>query len=187
MWCLEQFFPNWRELAIHESSPVARGASAKLQRQAKHYLPTQYYPGFPAGQVHPSGFRCEDLQRQTFPDAAFDLVVTQDVMEHVLDPGRVFAEIARTLRSGRAHVFTVPLVNKGNLSRVRAQRDEAGALVHLALAQYHGNPVDELGSLVTTDWGYDIADNIFKHSGLFTTIVHVDDLSKGIRTSILRC
>ncbi len=126
MWCLEQFFPNWRELAIHESSPVARGASAKLQRQAKHYLPTQYYPGFPAGQVHPSGFRCEDLQRQTFPDAAFDLVVTQDVMEHVLDPGRVFAEIARTLRSGGAHVFTVPLVNKGNLSRVRAARRSRG-------------------------------------------------------------
>src|ERR1700690_3775655 len=30
MFCIERYYPNWRELHIHESSPVIRGASAKL-------------------------------------------------------------------------------------------------------------------------------------------------------------
>ena len=31
MIVLAQFYPNWRSLSIHESSPVLRGVSAKLQ------------------------------------------------------------------------------------------------------------------------------------------------------------
>jgi 2-polyprenyl-3-methyl-5-hydroxy-6-metoxy-1,4-benzoquinol methylase len=34
---------------------------------------------------------------QTCADKSFDLVITQDVMEHVYHPDRVFYEIARTL------------------------------------------------------------------------------------------
>ncbi len=33
-------------------------------------------------------------------------------MEHIFDASKAFQEIARTLKSGGAHIFTNPLVNK---------------------------------------------------------------------------
>jgi len=41
-------------------------------------------------------------------DESFDLVITLDVFEHVLRPAKAFAEIARTLKPGGAHIYTVP-------------------------------------------------------------------------------
>jgi len=35
------------------------------------------------------------------------------------------------------------------------------------------------------DWGYDIADYIFRTSGLFSTIVMIDDVSAGIRAEYI--
>ena len=46
------------------------------------------------------GVRCENLEELTFPDESIDLHISQDVMEHVFQPKRAFAEIARTLRPG---------------------------------------------------------------------------------------
>ncbi len=44
-----------------------------------------------------------------FADRAFDLVVACDVVEHVDDDRRAFAELARVLRPGGVLVFSVPL------------------------------------------------------------------------------
>ena len=107
--------------------------------------------------------------------------VTQDVMEHILDPDAAFREIARTLRPGGAHVFTVPLVRREKPSRARAERRADGSLEHLLEPQYHGNPIDPNGSLVTMDWGYDICDRIFRTTGLATKIIEIDDIEHGIR------
>ena len=174
---LQKFFPNWRDLAIHESSPGG-DASAKIARECKQCLQTQWFPTIPLGVMH-RGFRCEDLERQTFADESFDLVVTQDVFEHVLDPGRGFAEIARTLRPGGAHVFTIPWYYwKPTL--VRASRDAHGNVQHHAEPDYHENPVDPSGSLVITEWGAEFADFVFRASGLTTTAIHLHDRSLGI-------
>ncbi len=35
---LKRMFPNWRNLAIHESSPQDRGISAQLKRNARGYV-----------------------------------------------------------------------------------------------------------------------------------------------------
>ena len=96
---LEQYYPNWTDLSIHESSPSGGGASARLRRSCSKYLASQYYPKQPFGTVI-HGFRNENLESQTFPDQVFDIVVTQDVLEHVYDPASVFREIARTLKPG---------------------------------------------------------------------------------------
>jgi SAM-dependent methyltransferase len=133
---------------------------------------THYYPHVPAGDVY-HGIRCENLEHLTFPDASFDLVVTQDVMEHVLDPGRAFAEIARTLVPGGIHVFTVPFYDRQE-TVIRASRAAAG-IEYLEPAQYHGNPIDDRGSLVTAEWGRDIVPFIERTSGLRTRIYGVLD------------
>jgi hypothetical protein len=185
MVVIELFYPTWRSLRVHESSPCSRGVSVKLQTECSGYLASQFYPDFPRGTMHPHGFRCEDLESLSFGNECFDLVITQDVMEHVLNPTRTFSEIARTLKPGGAHIFTVPLVNQGRPSECRAKRDEDGSIVYLQTAEYHGNPIDPKGSLVCMDWGYDICECIFKASGLYTTIVYIDDLSRGIRAEYI--
>ena len=57
----------------------------------------------------------QNLERLTFADGSFDLVVTSDVMEHVRLDALAHAEIRRVLAPGGCYVFTVP--------HTRAQRD----------------------------------------------------------------
>lgn len=182
---LTQLRPNWRELAIHESSP-GTAASRRLADQAPGYLASQYDPSIPWGSTHKTGgWRSEDLEAQTFADASFDLVVTQDVLEHVFAPDRALAEIARTLKPGGLHVCTVPIVNKEKPSVRRARRKADGSAEHLLDPVFHGNPMDPNGSLVTIDWGYDIAAYWDRASGLSTTIWTIEDAARGIQAEYI--
>jgi len=180
---IEKFHPDWRRLAIHESSPSKNAASALLA-QGLSYVATHYYPNDPLGSlVH--GYRNEDLEHQTFPGKSFDLVVTQDVMEHVYSPREAFAEIARTLKDGGAHIFTVPIINKHIKSEVWATKGDDGSPVFLKTPEYHGNPIDPNGSPVTMHWGYDIVDFIEANSGLRSSIEQIDNLDRGIRAEYI--
>ncbi len=51
---------------------------------------------------------CQDLQKLTFDDNKFDIVVTQDVFEHIQDWRTAAKEIYRVLKNGGAHIFSVP-------------------------------------------------------------------------------
>lgn len=179
---LERVRPDWRELVVHESSPSGDGG--KLARECRGYIMTHYSPELPEGAEGPD-WRNENLERQTFADESFDIVVTQDVFEHLMAPDRAIAEIARTLKPGGLHIATVPLVRGFRPSARRARQEEGGAVHHIEEPAYHLNPVDEDGSLVTIDWGYDIADFFDLHGGLNTTIFALDDLSRGIRAELI--
>lgn len=183
MLTIERWFPQWRQAIVHESSPGNRGASARLARECPEYVASQWLPEARPGEIV-GCVRNENLERLTFADSSIDLHVTQDVFEHVLDPGAAFREIARTLKPNGMHVFTVPIVKKHSPTEVRA-RVEAGSLRHLAPEQYHGNPVGDGRSLVTVDWGYDICEFIYRCCGLFTHVIHIDDLSHGIRAEYI--
>ena len=50
----------------------------------------------------------QNLERLTFPDASFDIVITSDVMEHVRLDALAHAEIRRILKPGGVYLFTVP-------------------------------------------------------------------------------
>lgn len=184
MLVVQQRFPQWRNLTIHESSPSNRGASKRFARECRDYTPTHFYPGERRGSVV-NGVRCEDLEQLTFADGTIDLHITQDVLEHIPRPAKAFAEIARTLRPGGAHIFTVPIVNKERPSTPRIAISDTGEISHLEPPVYHGNPIDAKGALVTTDWGYDIRDFIARSSGLDTEIIRCDDLEHGLRAEYL--
>ena len=181
IYILEQFLPHWRELIIHESSPGG-AASSKLAAEAKKYIATHFFPEVPPGDFKGS-FRSENLEKQTFANASFDVVVTQDVFEHVLDPAAAFREVARTLKPGGVHVFTIPWYY-WKPTRVRAIKGN-GVVRHLMEPDYHANPIDPNGSLVVTEWGYDFCDFIYKHSGLTTTVVRVLDRYRGIEAKFI--
>ena len=185
MYCIEKFYPDWREKVIHESSPVLRGTSLRLKNEVKDYRPTQYFPGVERGARH-RGFRNEDLEQLTFEDQSIDLHVTQDVFEHIFNPAQAFREIARTLRPGGAHIFTTPLVNKISPTQWCAKIDANGTIKHLIdPPEYHGNPVSSEGSLVTVHWGFDIVKFIFDACGLFTEMIYIDSLDLGIRAEFI--
>ena len=181
IYVLQTHFPNWRELKIHESSPGG-ASSEKLKREGQDYLASHFFPDIEVGKMY-QGFRCENLERQTFRDAEFDLVITQDVFEHVLDPGAALTEIARILKPGGAHVFTLPWYY-WKKTLVRAIRD-GDAVRHLETPDYHGNPIDPNGSLVVTEWGWDLCDFILEHSGLTTTAIRIFDRYRGIEAEFI--
>ena len=183
---LNEHYPGWRDLQIHESSP---GASSFLifARACRGYVITHYFPEVAPGAIK-DGLRSENLEAQTFGDDRFDLVITQDVMEHVLDPQAAFREIARTLKPGGAHVFTTPVYQGQTKSEVRARRSAAQSgdqIEYLAEAEYHGNPIDAKGALVTMHYGEDIAELVGRWTGCPTTIHRIVDPAQGIEGEFL--
>jgi SAM-dependent methyltransferase len=176
---LERRFPDWRRLAIHESSPAERGISKKLARECPGYVASQFFPGEPPGATV-RGFRNENLEALSFPDASFDLVVTLDVMEHVNQPDVVLREVSRTLKPGGAYLFTVPTYKARVQSERRAHYRPDGSVELMAEAEYHGNPVSDAGSLVTFHYGYDFAELIAAWSGLDVEVARFHDHRHGV-------
>lgn len=178
---LDRAFPSWRGLRIHESSPGGP-SSDKLTRECKDYSASQFFPSVALGTSH-NGVRCENLERLTFEDATFDLLITQDVFEHVMNPGPAFAEVARVLKPGGAHVFTVPYFFwKETLVRAVASPD---GIKYLQPPDYHGNPIDDKGSLVVTEWGAELVDEIYSNSGMITAIHNLHDIDRGLEAEFL--
>lgn len=179
MLVLDRLRPNWRLLSIHESSPAVRGVSVLLTRECANYIPTQFFPNVPRGQMH-DGFRCEDIEAQTFADKSFDLVVTQDVMEHVFHPDRAYGEIYRTLRPGGMHIHTVPIYSEKEHTEKCAALAADGGVVHLSTPEYHGNPIDASGALVTHRYGRDLPDLIAQWAPFSVEVTRFNDRYHGI-------
>jgi len=184
MLALRNHYPDWKKLAIHESSPCDTGASRALKRNCAGYLASQFFPGEPLGTTI-SGFSNQDLENQTFEDECFDLVITQDVLEHVYAPAKAFREICRTLKVGGAHIFSVPIVNRFSRTERWAERNERGQPRFLGTPEFHGSPVDEKGSPVTMHWGFDIVDFVRSQTNMETEIEDCYDLQFGLSARYL--
>jgi SAM-dependent methyltransferase len=159
--------PSFRSLAIYEPGIV--GPFRRFLRKLPGYLNSYWWPEVEPGETH-EGVRCEDLRRLTLSDESVDLVISSDIFEHVRDPMRAFAEVFRVLRPGGHHIFTVPL--RWPLpSTTRARVDYSGPEdVFLDSPQYHGSPTDSKGSLVYTDFGMDLPEEL-RGVG-FETVTH---------------
>ncbi len=101
-----------------------------------------------------------DLQALSFDDNSFDTVLTEDVLEHIPDPLKALSEIARVLKPGGFHLFTVPRYSQ-QPTVVRAKLLN-GEIVHLLPPAYHWDPDSQSQCLVFTDFGDDLADAVQK-------------------------
>jgi SAM-dependent methyltransferase len=153
-FALNRISPEYTEKVIHESSPTDRGISKKLRETCSNYLNSQFFANSKEKLV--GNFYNINLENQDFPDDMFDIFISLDVLEHVFDPQKAIAEIYRTLKAGGVAIMTFPIIK----SQVDAFTPRAvlsdGVVQYLAEPEYHGNPIDENGSLVTVDYGYDI-------------------------------
>lgn len=179
MLVINQLLPHWAQLDIHESSPAPRGVSKLLASQAAGYVASQFWPDVPPGCMH-HGMRCENLEAQTFTSESFDLVVTQDVMEHVFHPRQAYQEIYRTLRPGGYHIHTTPIYKHLVQTEQRASLGSDGTITYLTKPEYHGNPISGEGSLVTFHYGYDLADLITEWTPFDVEIRRFADRTHGI-------
>jgi 2-polyprenyl-3-methyl-5-hydroxy-6-metoxy-1,4-benzoquinol methylase len=63
--------------------------------------------------------RCVRLEQAGFSPAQFDLIIMRDVLEHVRDPGRLFAAAAGFLREGGGIFIRTPNADSYSISRDR--------------------------------------------------------------------
>ncbi len=97
-----------------------------------------------------------DVMRSGLPDAAFDVVLSVDVFEHVPDLDAALRDTARILLPGGRLIASFPFLFGREPADIRAIM-ENGVVRHLAAPQYHGNPADpDAGSLVFRIPGWDV-------------------------------
>lgn len=139
-------------LSIHDSLNIS-----------SNYHVSEFIDGVRPGEVY-NGISCQDLVELTYDNNSFDLVITEDVMEHVSDPKKAFKEIGRVLKPNGYHVATIPVFTDQPHSITRAIIHN-GHLKHLMPPVYHGDPYRPGGSLVFVDFGNDIADEYCSLTG----------------------
>jgi hypothetical protein len=189
MLLLDRLRPNWRDLSIHESSPAPRGVSARLHADCPNYTASHFFPDVAPGHFK-NETRCENIEAMTFPDQSFDIVITQDVMEHVFHPDRAYGETYRVLRPGGLHLHTTPISMVMPESIRAAELGADGEIRHLMPAQYHGNPISDQGSLVTFHYGRDIVSLIAGWTPFSVEMVAFNDRFHGVVgefTEVIAC
>jgi SAM-dependent methyltransferase len=75
----------------------------EYRRRARSYVMGDYFPV--EGEV------AVDIQKMTFADRSFDLVICHNVIEHVPDDRAALAELFRVLRPGGVALLSAPLVD----------------------------------------------------------------------------
>ena len=170
-------FARLSQMAVYEPAPTSRSTEFFADNAGNYVWST--YPDERFSESMEYGGSCQDLEALTFGAESFDLVVSQDVFEHVANPRAAFAEVSRILAPGGSHVFTIPWY-PGQPTQRQAEMID-GQVVHLAPPEYHGDPFDINGALVFNRFGSDITDLIAKASGMTTTITEARESRKGIR------
>ena len=108
-----QRFNTWEDLSPLAETARARlevgpGLRPRLPVAGTHFVDVS---GPALARLREGGGRAllGDVTTLPFRDGAFDLVCAFDIVEHVEDDRRVFAELSRVARRGATVVFSVPL------------------------------------------------------------------------------
>ncbi len=111
-----------------------------------------YRPGQAPGSDLGSHVTVQNLEKLTFPDNSFDVVITSDVMEHVRLDDRAHAEIARVLNPGGVYLFTVPHFRhqRDTLTRVKVVDPADSSKDEFVLEpEYHGDANSDGGGALS--------------------------------------
>lgn len=126
-------------------STCSSGVIHNVLRQSPNYKYGEYFDGVISGEYY-DNVLCVDLQDIPFPDDYFDLIISEDVLEHVSNTEFTFVEINRVLKLNGQHIFTVPIHENKRTIKRDALKNKV----------YHGDPIREIGAFVYTDFGNDI-------------------------------
>ena len=136
-----------------------------------NFVCSEFFEDVPVGSAK-GHVRCEEVQNLSFPDNSFDIVITQEIFEHVAEPEKGLREIHRVLRPGGFHIATIPFERSLDKNRKRTLASNAG-IIHLLPAVYHGDAVRN--GLVFTDFGLELFD-IIRDAGFMVSKFESDYL-----------
>lgn len=142
---------------IKEAVSRALGLSSNVTR-------SEFIDGMSSGEIREDGVMCQDVQRTSFDDERFDVIITEDVLEHVADPDRAFHEIGRILRPGGKHIFTIP-IDWGSAISYRRASVVDGNLIHHHQPEIHGDPFRKDGVLAFYTFGVDVVERFCALTG----------------------
>ena len=108
----------------------------------------------------------QDIQKLTYPDNFFDIVITQDVLEHVKNYKQAFFEIKRVLKKGGVHIFSIPFDFFNKTKHYYEEREQFDNK-HIEGKVFHGK------YLVYTEFGNDLLPYL-ENLG-YVTKIHVSD------------
>lgn len=106
-----------------------------------------------------NGIQHENVEMLSFEDNEFDLIISNDVFEHVPNPDIAFKECSRVLKPGGEMLATIPFYDNHDYSIKRAII-ENNQIINLLQPEFHGNPLSEKGALVFNDFGWDLLSNM---------------------------
>jgi SAM-dependent methyltransferase len=128
--CGHQFLSAWRgteEAALIGKVPLVVGVDYDFSSLVKHRS------------IH--HLARADARQLPFPDATFDLVTANMVVEHLDDPVAQFAEISRVLRPGGRFLFHTPNVRSYFVMSVRLLPDSVKRFLARILEGRHESDV----------------------------------------------
>lgn len=170
-----RLLPPRQELELYCPEAITPFA-ALLRELFPHVLGSEYMPD-PADPQR-QRFPHQDLCELTLPQACVDLVLCNELFEHLYDLPAALAEIARILRPGGWLVSTFPFAYNRVDTIVKA-RHRPGATPGVAAEaellmdpEFHGDPVHpEQGSLVYQIPAWDLLDQA-RQAGLSDPAIH---------------
>lgn len=129
----------------------------------------------------------QDLCALTFAEASFDLVLCNELFEHVQHLDRAFAEIARVLRPGGRLLATCPLAFGQPESIVKAVADpHTGEPQLLTEIELHGDPIrPQHGSLVYRIPGWELLSQLQQAGFSQARMHHIASWKHGVLGSDL--
>ena len=139
--------------------------SSVFQR-IKEEIPTvegfEYFgEGFVSGAVYDHVIY-QNICDMTYPDESFDLVISNDVFEHVYDYERAFREACRVLKKRGKLIFTVPFNANNSKTELRTVSDEV-KISYFLESVFHDKLVEKRPPLLVYQiFGWDILDLLEK-------------------------
>jgi SAM-dependent methyltransferase len=128
-----------------------------LQLRGKYprFIGSEYYPEDPRS-LFP--IEHQDVTALSYQDAAFDIAVTIEVLEHVADLRAALNQLQRVLKPGGILLSTLPFLYMSRAGEVKAKL-VADRIEHLVpTPEYHHDPHRANGALVFQLPGWDILD-----------------------------
>lgn len=144
---------NYMDFIIYE--PDSRGTIHNSLKKFKGYIFSEYFPNCKKN-ILINGIQNEDLQDLSYRDSSIDILITQDVFEHIKNPRKAFNEIYRVLKPGGFHVFTTPIH-----TIPETLIDENDNVLKFPII-YHGDHTNNQGAKVYTNFGKDIIEELKK-------------------------
>ncbi len=94
----------------------------------------------------------QNIEKLTYLDKEFDLVLHSETLEHVANPRKAMDECRRVIKNDGLILFTTPIVWSRKTRKRATLKDKK--IVHYTEPSYHGQRTDDY--LVFNEYGYDI-------------------------------